>query len=168
MDSMEINKIMGAVVGSLLIYLGVQFFADQIFHPAGHGDEHDYAYALEIEESGGGTEEEQVDFGALLAEADPARGERVFGKCKACHKLDGTNATGPHLDGVVGRAVDAVDGFAYSGALEAVVDTWSPENLQHFLANPRKFAPGTAMGFAGLPKIEDRAALVAYLQTQGG
>ena len=61
-----------------------------------------------------------------------------------------------------------MDGFAYSGALEAVVDTWSPENLQHFLANPRKFAPGTAMGFAGLPKIEDRAALVAYLQTQGG
>ncbi|MEE3101783.1 MAG: cytochrome c family protein, partial [Pseudomonadota bacterium] len=117
---------------------------------------------------GGGGEEEQIDFDALLAEADPARGERVFGKCKACHKIDGTNATGPHLDGVVGRAVDAVDGFSYSGALEAVADTWTPENLQHFLTNPRKFAPGTAMGFAGLPKAEDRAALIAYLQTLGG
>lgn len=168
MDSMEINKIVGAVVGSLLLYLGVQFFADQIFHPASHGGEHEYAYALEIQEAGGGEEETQVDFGALLAAADPARGERIFGKCKACHKVDGANSTGPHLNGVVGRKVDAVEGFGYSGALEKVADVWTPDNIQHFITNPKKFAPGTAMGFAGLPKAEDRAAVIAYLQTLGG
>lgn len=168
MNSMEINKILGAVVGSLLVYLGVQFFADQVFYPAEHGGEHEYAYALEIEQADSGEAEPEVDFSALLASADPARGERIFGKCKACHKVDGTNSTGPHLDGVVGRQVDAVEGFSYSGALEQVADVWTPENLQHFITNPKKFAPGTAMGFAGLPKADDRAAVIAYLQTLGG
>ena len=88
-----------------------------------------------------------------MAEPDPelvAAGESVFKKCKACHKIDGSNATGPHLDGVVDRAVGAVDGFSYSGALEQVGDVWSKENLFHFLENPKAVAPGTAMGFAGL------------------
>lgn len=168
MDTMEINKIVGAVVGALLVYLGVQFFADQILlgGEGGHDGEHQYAYALEIEEAddeGGAAEE--VDFASLMAEADPARGERVFGKCKACHKLDGSNGTGPHLDGVVGRAVDSVEGFSYSGALEQAADTWTPENLFHFLENPKQYAPGTAMGFAGLKKADDRTAVIAYLES---
>ena len=100
--------------------------------------------------------------------ADPSKGERVFTKCKACHKVDGTNATGPYLNGVVGRPVDAVEGYAYSGALEEVVDVWTPEHLQAFLENPRGYAPGTKMGFSGLPKIEDRANLIAYLESLGG
>lgn len=164
MDTMEINKIVGACVGALLIYLGVQFFADLIFHPASHGDEHHYAYALEVEEAGGG-EAQEVDVAALLAAGDPGRGERIFGKCKACHKVDGSNGTGPHLDGVVDRAIDAVDGFGYSGALLQVGDTWTKENLFHFLENPKGVAPGTAMGFAGLKKGDDRADLIAYLAT---
>ena len=65
-------------------------------------------------------------------------GERVFGKCKACHKLDGTNGTGPHLNGVVGREIAAVDGFAYSDALAGMSgDQWTPENLNGFLENPK-------------------------------
>ncbi|MGM0585081.1 MAG: c-type cytochrome [Pseudomonadota bacterium] len=168
MDTMEINKIVGAVVGALLVYLGVQFFADMILVGGGHG-EHEYAYSLEIEEEGGeaGAEEEEVDFAALLAEADPSRGERVYGKCRACHNLDGSNATGPHLDGVVDREVGAVDGFSYSGALSEAADVWTPENLNKFLEKPSDFAPGTAMSFAGLRSVEDRAALVAYLETVG-
>ena len=164
MDTMEINKIVGACVGALLIYLGVQFFADLIFHPASHGDEHHYAYALEVEESGGG-EAEEIDVAAVLAAGEAGRGERVFGKCRACHKVDGSNGTGPHLDGVVDREIDAVPGFSYSGALEQVGDVWSKENLFHFLENPKAVAPGTAMGFAGLRSPEDRADLIAYLET---
>lgn len=116
---------------------------------------------------GGEQEEEGPDFATLLASADPGKGERVFGKCKACHKVDGTNATGPHLDGVVGRPIDSVDGFAYSGALEQVGEVWTPEALNHFLISPKAAAPGTKMTFSGLPKAEDRANLIAWLQSQG-
>jgi cytochrome c len=90
----------------------------------------------------------------------------VFSKCKACHKLeDGANGTGPHLFAVVDRTVGAVDGFGYSGKLVAVAETWSAENLDAFLTNPKGFAPGTKMSFSGLKKATDRANLIAYLQT---
>ena len=113
-------------------------------------------------------EEETVDFAALLASADPAAGEKVFGKCKACHKLDGSKGTGPHLDGVVGRPVASVADFAYSEAMVAHGGNWDAEPLQAFLADPKGVVPGTKMAFAGLPKPEDRANLIAYLQTVGG
>ena len=123
-------------------------------------------------EVGGGEESgaaEEVDFAALLAAADPAKGEKVFGKCRACHKLEaGANATGPYLHGVVGRAVDAATGYSYSGALEQVAQEWTPENLNGFLENPKAYAPGTTMGFAGLKSAEERANLIAYLATFGG
>ncbi len=91
---------------------------------------------------------------------------KFFGKCKACHKLeDGANGTGPHLWAVVDRVVGSVDGYGYSGALVAVAETWSPENLDGFLENPKKYAAGTKMGFSGLKKPVDRANLIAYLAT---
>ena len=98
---------------------------------------------------------------------DADAGEKVFRKCSACHKAeDGANAVGPYLYGVVGRPVDSADGYAsYSGALEKVAETWTPENLNAFLTKPAGFAPGTTMGFAGLPKIEDRANVIAYLDS---
>ena len=92
----------------------------------------------------------------------------MFNKCRACHKLDGTNGTGPYLNGVVGRAVDSADGFGYSGALTAVVDTWTPEALDGFLTSPRGYAPGTSMGFNGLSNPTERVNVIAYLQSLGG
>lgn len=165
MDSMEINKIFGAVVGALLIYLGVNFFTDMAFFGTGsHGDEHHYAYALEVEDHDGGDEEAvEVPFAEIYAAADAAKGERTFGKCKACHKLDGANGTGPHLDGVVDRDIASVDGFGFSGALEGLDGNWTPEALSAFLEKPKTYAPGTKMSFAGLKKVEDRANLIAYL-----
>lgn len=169
MNTMEINKVVGALVGALLVYLGVQFFAKALFEGE-HGDDHHYAYAIEIEEEAAGDEgAEAVDLPTLLASADASRGERVFAKCKACHKVDGSNGTGPYLNGVVGRPVGAVDGFSYSGALsETGAEAWTPENLFAFLENPKSWAPGTSMGFAGLRKAEDRAAVIAWLDQQGG
>ena len=168
MDTMEINKIVGALVGALLIYLGAQFFAEKIFAPAHHGE--GYAYALAVEEEDSGEAQEEVDPLTLIAQASPDRGERVFAKCRACHAVEkGDNRTGPYLYGVVGRKIDSAEGFgAYSGALEAQgAEAWTEEALFAFLASPRSWAPGTTMSFAGLPSAEDRAAVIAYLKTLG-
>ena len=167
MDTLEINKIVGSLIGALLIYLGAQFFAEMILEgDHGHGD---YAYSVEIEEdSAEPAEEEQIDVAAVLASGDPSRGAQVFRKCSACHKVEpGANGVGPHLYGVVGREIGSVDDYSYSGALsEQGAEAWTPETLFAFLENPGEWAPGTSMGFAGLNKPEDRAGVIAYLEQE--
>ena len=170
-DTMTLTKAGGALCGTLLVFLLGNWAAEVLYstEAGGHGDEHAQAYVIETGESeSGAAEEEGPDFATLLASADVDSGAKIFGKCKACHKIDGSNATGPHLDGVVNRAVGSVDGFAYSGALAAVFQTWTPENLSTFLENPKSATPGTKMSFAGLKKAQERADLVAYLQSLGG
>ncbi|SPF79949.1 c-type cytochrome [Pseudoprimorskyibacter insulae] len=171
-DTMTMTKILGGFCGALLIFLLGNWAAESLYHMGGaHGDEeHAQGYHIEVDDAGGaGEEEEAFDLVAALAAADPAKGEKVFGKCKACHKLeDGANGTGPHLYGVVDRAVGSIDGFGYSGALVAVADVWDAEHLFGFLENPKGYAPGTKMGFAGLKKADDRVNLIAYLKTIGG
>ena len=109
---------------------------------------------------------EEVAFADLWAAADPAAGEGVYRNCRSCHAIEpGVNGTGPTLYGVVGREVDSVPGFNYSGALEEVVQVWEPEELFHFLENPRGYAPGTAMTYSGLKPAEDRVNLIAYLDS---
>ena len=83
----------------------------------------------------------------------------------ATAQVDGANAVGPHLDGVVGRPVASVEGFSYSDGMTAHGGDWTPEQLFAFLANPKKDVPGTKMAFAGLPKPEDRANVIAYLES---
>ncbi len=107
---------------------------------------------------------------AVAAGPDPelvAAGEKVFGKCKACHQVgDGAkNRSGPALNGIVGADIAAVDGFKYSKTLAEMDGAWTPETLAAFLADPRGFAKGTKMSFAGLKKEEDIAAVTAYLST---
>jgi len=101
----------------------------------------------------------------ILAQGDPAAGEKVFRKCKACHTVeeDGPSRVGPNLYGIVGASVAAVDGFRYSGALTDHGGDWTPDRLAAFLANPRKAVPGTKMSFARLRKPEDQADVIAYL-----
>lgn len=173
LDTMTFTKILGGFCGALLIFLLGGWAAETLYHvgPEGHGDEEPVAgYYIEVGGDEAATEEEAgPSFTELLASADVAKGEKVFGKCKACHKLeDGANGTGPTLYGVVDRAVSSIDGFGYSGALVAVADVWDADHLNGFLANPKKYAPGTKMGFAGLKSEEDRANLIAYLATIGG
>ena len=93
-------------------------------------------------------------------------GKKVFRRCSACHQVgpDAENRVGPHLNGVVGRNHAAVAGFAYSEAMAAkAAEPWSPEELFAFLENPKQHLPGTKMAFAGLPKPEDRANVIAFL-----
>ena len=171
-DTMTMTKILGAFCGALLVYLLGAWAAESLYHTGGgHGGEGEHAkqgYVIEIETADAGEAvEEGPSLEELLASADLGKGAKVFGKCKACHKLeDGANATGPHLFGIVDRAVGAADGFGYSGALVAVADVWTAENLDGFLESPKGFAPGTKMGFSGLKKPADRANLIAYLQSQ--
>lgn len=173
-NTMTLTKAAGALIGSLLFLMLANWAASGLFHvgPAGHGaGEHAQAYTIAVSDTAGGAEapqEEQLDFSALMAQADAAAGEKEFGKCRACHKLDGADGVGPHLNGVVGRAMASVGGFSYSPAMaEHVNDApeWTPEALQEFLTNPKSVVPGTKMAFAGLRDPQARANLIAYLES---
>lgn len=168
MSTMEFNKLFGAVTAALLIYLLANFVSEQIYSL---DEPEQLAYALEIESDEDDAAEEvaETPLPVLLASASVDDGAKVFRKCSACHKLeDGANAVGPHLWGVVGREVGAVADYGYSGALSEQADAWTFANLNAFLENPKGWAPGTSMGFAGLNKPEDRAAVIAYLNVEGG
>lgn len=166
-DTMTLTKIVGGFCGALLIFLFGNWAAEILYHTGGgHGDEHAAGYVIETGAEEAVEEEAAVPFAEILAAADAGKGEKVFAKCKACHKLEaGANGVGPNLHGIVGRAVGSAEGFGYSGALVAVADVWDPEHLNGFLENPKGYAPGTAMSFSGLKKVEDRANLIAYLQS---
>lgn len=110
--------------------------------------------------------------GTAQAEGDPAKGKRVFNKCKACHELKKEkNKIGSHLVGIVGRKAASVEGFKYSEALKKAGEeglVWTEENLAKWLANPKEFIPGNRMAFAGLRKEQDIENLIAYLKQEAG
>ncbi|MES2913913.1 MAG: cytochrome c family protein [Pseudomonadota bacterium] len=171
-DTMTMTKTVGAVCGSLLVLLLVGWAADSLYTVGGEaGSEKEegelaQAYTIDTGEEAAPAEgeAETVDVAALIASADPAAGEAVFKKCASCHKLDGSSGVGPNLNGVVGRNHGSVAGFPYSEAMAAKsAEPWTPEALFAFLENPKKAVPGTKMAFAGLPKPEDRANVIAYL-----
>jgi cytochrome c len=171
MDSFELNKIMGAVLGTLLFVMGAGFVAEAIYHPIeGRGP----GYALpepEVAEGGETAEAEpEVPLGVLLASASADRGAAAVKKCASCHNFGegDPNKQGPGLYGVVGRLEGSHEGFAYSEALmahNAAGDVWSYENLNAFLTKPADYAPGTKMNFAGIRTAEERADILAYLAT---
>lgn len=172
LNTMTITKALGAVCGSALVFLFATWAADALYHtgPAEshEGEEVAQAYSVDAGAAGGedAAAEEGPAFDVVLASADPAAGEKVFGKCKACHKVDGSNGTGPHLNGVVNRPKGSIAGFGYSEAMIAMAaDSWTPENMNGFLTSPKAYMPGTKMSFAGLGKVEDRANVIAYLAT---
>lgn len=100
----------------------------------------------------------------LTAAADDS-GEQIFAQCAACHSTDGTNATGPTLKGIVGRASASVPGFSYSPAMKRSHVTWTAEQLDKYITDPQGLIPGNTMPYAGLPDAKQRAALIAYLNT---
>jgi cytochrome c len=175
-DTMTMVKTGGGLFGALLVFMLGGWLAESIYvTPEHHGEgEHQQAYVIEVEgaEDEAATEEPAEDIVALFAaawpSADAAAGEEIFSRrCASCHSNEaGENMTGPYLHGVVGRAVDTATDFGgYSGELELHADVWSPENLNLFLHAPDEFAPGTAMNFGGLEDAQDRADLIAYLDS---
>ena len=172
-DTMTLTKIVGGVCGALLIFLFGNWAASSIYGlgEVSHEEGAELAYSVagaegEGEAATGDAAAADPAYTEVAATADAAAGEKVFGKCKSCHKIDGKDATGPHLNGVIGRNHGAVAGFKYSDAMAAKsAETWTPELVYEFLKSPKTAIPGTKMSFAGLPKPEDRANVIAYLAT---
>jgi cytochrome c len=163
----------GAFLGTVFVMMTVGLLGEVIFHEE---QPEQAGFAIAVEESSGGGEatadaEPALDpIGPLLADADIAAGENVYKKCAACHtdEKGGANKVGPNLWGVVNRPVASHEGFKYSSAMIAFAEggtVWDYEHLNAFTHKPKDLVPGTAMGFAGLKKVEDRANLVAYLRT---
>ena len=158
-DTMTLTKIAAGLCGAWLILLLGKWAGEELYHADAHGEQ---SYVIEVA-SADAEPAEEIDLVALMAEADADKGSKVFRKCTACHKVDGTDGVGPHLNGVVDRDIASVAGFGYSGALGGLEGDWTVEALMGFLERPKNYAPGTTMGFAGLKKPADRANVIAYL-----
>jgi len=162
------NTIAGWVLFAGIIALGASIVTGEVFH-AERPETMGYPIeGVEVEGEGGAEAEKPIAF--YLATADVAKGEAVFKKCAACHNADpgGANALGPALFGTMGKPIAGHPGFAYSDALKGVGGTWDWEKMSTWLANPKKFAPGTKMTFAGLSNPQDRADLMLWMNGKGG
>jgi cytochrome c len=153
----------GIVGLGLSIASGLYFRADKHDRPATMG------YAIEgVEQTTEAGAEPPI--ATLLASADVAKGQAAFAKCQSCHTINqgGANGIGPNLYGVVGEEIGkGVGGFAFSDAIKGLGGKWDFDKLNEWLKSPKAMAPGTKMTFAGLPKPEDRANVIAYLNAQG-
>jgi cytochrome c len=173
MDSFELNKIAGAVLFTILVILSLGIVAEVIYgphKPEKPGFEIAVAEAPEGEASTGGGAATVEPIAVRLASADPAKGEASAKKCLACHTFgQGEPAkVGPNLYNIVGGPMAHQAGFAYSDAIlqkKADGATWTFENLDHFLASPKAFIPGTKMTFIGVKKGDERADVIDYLRT---
>lgn len=163
------NTISGWALFGGIVALGLSSLSHKYFEADKAHRPHKMGYEIEgVVSSEGGDAEVPIE--TLLATADVAKGEQVFKKCTSCHTIDagGANGIGPNLHGIVGEGVGkGHPGFAFSSALSGHGGNWDWKNLNDWLHNPKKFAPGTKMTFAGLGKAEDRANLIAYLNSQG-
>ena len=168
MNSFEINKIITAILVTILVVFGIGKISDVIFDK----EEKDIvAYKVEAPEglATQATTETSLDITALLALGDVAHGEKVFKKCKACHsiKQGGGNKIGPKLWNVMFRPVGAVTEYKYSKALSSYGKEWSWEEMNGFLIKPSSWIKGNKMGFAGLKSEKDRASVILYLNQNG-
>jgi len=172
MDSFELNKIIAAVLLTVLIVIGINKFADSVFHVEKLKQSSYKVEGVELASSTGTTtkvkEVVQLDIKEILALGNEAHGEKVFKKCSACHIVakGGKNLIGPALYGVVGRPVASIEGYAYSKALKAHEKNWNFEELNAFLLKPKSYIKGTKMAYAGLRKDKDRASVILYLNSQ--
>ena len=160
------NTIAGWVLAGGIVALGLSIVSGMYFH--GEAPEKE-GFAVVAEAGGEAGAAAAVPIATLLATADVAKGEAVFKKCAACHTVaqGGPNGIGPNLWAALGKPHGHVAGFSYSDALKSVPGNWDFEGMDKWLANPKKYAPGTKMTFAGLGNPEERANLIAYLNSQG-
>ena len=160
----EINKLVAAILVTVLIVFGIGKISDIIFKVNETG-----IVAYKVEEparsSSEAKAESSVEISSLLSLGDVTHGTKVFKKCAACHSInkDGKNKIGPKLYNVAGRATGATSDYKYSKALISYNKTWTFEELNSFLIKPAKWIKGNKMGFPGLKNDKDRASVILYL-----
>jgi cytochrome c len=169
MDSFEMNKVLGAILGTALVLVALNIASGAIFAtetPAKPG------YNIVVAKAATSTpKQEQAPkeppVEQLLASADPKAGEDATAPCKACHTFDkgGPAKIGPNLWGIVGRPHASMSGFDYSSAMKGLSGPWTIDDLYAFLAHPQEAVPGTKMTFQGIPRPAVRADVIAYLNT---
>jgi cytochrome c len=171
MSSFEWNKIIGSVLTALIVAMVAGILSNMLVQPqplekpvfvvAGA------PAAAPAEQAAAAPKLEPIT--PLLAKADPKRGQELTKICQVCHTFNKgeANKIGPNLWDVVGEPMgEDRSGYSFSSALEADKgQKWDPEKLNAWLASPQQFAPGTKMTFAGFPKAQDRADVIAYLQS---
>lgn len=171
MDSFEWNKIIGAVLGTVMLIFVIRLVAEKIYEPEAPAKP-GYVVDGVAESAGGGAtapvEEAAPDWGTVLAKADTAAGKTVSAKCEQCHDLTSAKATkiGPPLWNVIGRGRASAPGFSYSSAMMSNHEAWTFTSLFKYLKSPASMVPGTKMSFAGLRSADDRINLIAFLRTQ--
>lgn len=165
-DSFELNKIAGGVLGACLGLMALGIVSDMVFS---HRTMKAPGYDLPADEpaSASAPKAPAVPLPELLAKADVKKGENVAKACHACHTFDkgGPNKVGPNLYGVVGRPIASHAGFTYSDALKAKTGDWTFDAIDHFVMNPRGYANGTKMAFGGEKDAMKRADLLLYLHS---
>lgn len=164
------NTIAGWTLAAGIVALGLSSLSSRYFEADKHHRPEKMGYAIEgvAAEGEGGAAATPIE--ALLATADLAKGEASFKKCTACHTVDqgGANGIGPNLFGILGKGIgNRAAGFAYSDALKGKGGTWDWTSMNEWLTNPKKFAEGTKMSFAGLSDPAERANVMAYLNSKG-
>jgi cytochrome c len=173
MDSFRFNQIAMVLLGTVFVLFALSLLSEGLFH-AEAPETPGYAIAAAESTPAAGTETaagpayDPIE--GLLASADPAAGEAVFKKCASCHTVDkgGANKVGPNLWNVLGGPILSHPDFNYSAGMKeyGADKTWTYEELNGFLFKPKAHIKGTAMGFAGLSKTQDRANIISWLRSQ--
>ena len=170
-SDLQFNKYAGAILATGLAILGLREASNILFEPD-EAEKPGYAIAVPEALAGGGEEGPALppDWGTVLPAANVASGATVSKKCASCHTFEngGPSGTGPNLWGVLGAAIAAKAGFAYSPALKehaGKASSWTYDEMNGFLAAPARHVPGTKMTFVGLKNVDDRVNIIAYLRT---